>query len=223
MRRYILLTAAAAFCATAGFAASPSIGIASAVGAFSVNSVAVTGNVDVFDGAQLQTTVAPSEVHLGNGVDVRLATRSSGAVFNNRFILREGAVRLANFASYPAEVGDLEIKADTPGAAAIVRVSSKTVEVASIGGSVQVSDGGAMMTRVAAGTKMSFQNSGAGGQATPPAGQTGAQPVQTGAAPAPTEKGPVSDKKAILWSAGVCAVGAVVVGSIAAAQGKSPF
>ena len=220
---FLSAVVAAAFCAAAAFAASPSIGVASAVGAFSVNSVSVSGNVDVFDGAQLHTTIAPSDVHLGNGADVRLATRSSGTVFADHLILRDGAVRLSNFANYPVEVGDLQIKADTPGAAAIVRLTSKTIEVASLGGSVNVTDGGAMLTRVAAGTKMSFQNTNSGGQATPPAGQTGAQPAQTGAAPAPTEKGPVSDKKAILWSAGVCAVGAIVVGSLAAAEGKSPF
>ncbi len=156
-----------------------------------------------------------------------MATRSSGTVFGDHLILREGAVRLANFAGYPVEVSDLQVEADSPGSAAIVRVTPRTIEVASLGGSVNVTDGGAMLTRVAAGTKMSFQNAGNGGQATPTPAQTGAQPGQqpgqTGAAPAPTEHGPLSDKKAILWAAGICAVGAIVVGSIAAAQGKSPF
>jgi len=200
--------------AVPAFAAS-TIGIATGVGAFSVNSAPVTGNVDVIDGAQLRTTIAPSDVHLDNGVELRLATRSAGTVFDDHLVLREGAIRVANFDSYKVHVSDLQVQADTPGTAAIVRMSGKTIEIASIGGSVTVTDGGAMLTRVTAGSKMAFQNQ------TP--GQTGAAPGQTGAAPAPNEKGPISDKKVILWSAGVCAVGAMVVGGIAAAQGKSPF
>jgi hypothetical protein len=113
----------------------------------------------------------------------------------------------------------LEIQADGVNAAAVVKVTPKMIEVASLGGDVKVSDGGAMMTRVVSGTRMSFQNTSNTGANN---AQTGAAPAQTGAAPAP-ERGPMTDRKAILWSAGVCAVGAIVVGSIAAAQGKSPF
>ncbi len=213
----LTLAVAAVFCAAPAWAATATIGIVSTVGALSVNNASITGNVDVFDGTQLRTTVAPGDVHLESGVDVRLATRSAGTVFGDHMVLREGAVRVSNFDSYPVQVQDLQVQADGPGSAAIVRVTAKTIEVASLGGTVNVTDGGAMLTRVAAGTKMSFQN-----QTNPPnPGQTGAAPATTGAAPA--EKGPMSDKKAILWAAGVCAVGAIVVGSIAAAQGKSPF
>lgn len=224
---FLTLVVASAFSAAGSFAATPAIGVATAVGAFSVNNASITGNVDVFDGTALRTTIAPGDVHLGNGVAVRLATRSAGTVFGDHMVLREGAVRVTNFDQYPIEVHDLEVQADDAGATAIVRVTPKTIEVASIGGSVNVTDGGAMLTRVAAGTKMSFQNqnSGANNSQTQPGqtqpGQTGAAPAQTGAPPA--EKGPISDKKAILWAAGICAVGAIVVGSIAAAQGKSPF
>lgn len=228
MRRSVFLCAvfSAALCGAPVFAASPAIGVATALGAFSANNASVAGPVDVFDGMQLSTTISPSEVRLANGVDVRLATRSVGTIYGDRLILREGAVRMAGFDTYPVEAGDFQVKADGPGASAIVRVTAKTIEVASIGGTVQVTDGGAMLTHVAAGAKMSFQNTSSGGQSTN-SGQTGATPAQqppsgqTGAAPA--ERGPMSDKKAILWAAGVCAVGAIVVGSIAAAQGKSPF
>ncbi len=101
---FLTLVVAAVLSAAPVFAASPAIGVATAVGAFSVNNASVTGNVDVFDGAQLRTTVAPSNVHLENGVDVRLATRSAGTVFGDHMVLREGAVRMANFDSYPVQV-----------------------------------------------------------------------------------------------------------------------
>ncbi len=197
-----------------GPAAGAPVGIALSTGAFTIDGASVVGPIDVADGAELHTTVAPSDVHLENGVDVRLATRSAAALYEDRVILREGAVRLNHFDNYPVQVGGLTVQADTSGTEAIIRATPKSIEIASIGGTVRVSDAGALMTRVFAGTKMTFQNSGAN------SGQT-AQPAQTGAAPA--EKGPLSDKKAILWAAGICAVGAIVVGSIAAAQGKSPF
>lgn len=215
------LAVAALFSVVPAFSASPSIGVATAVGSYSVNSSSVTGNADVFDGTELRTTISPSDVHLANGAAVRLATRSAGTVYSDHLQLNDGALRISNFDRYPVQSRQLQIQADTPGAEAIIRMKGRTLEVASLGGTVKVTDGGAMLTRVMAGTKMAFQNT------TPPAAaQTGAAPgvapAQTGAAPAP-EQGPLSNKKAILWGAGVCAVGGLVVGLIAAEQGKSPF
>ena len=214
------LAVAAALSVAPAFSAGPGIGVATALGSYSVNSSPVTGDTDIYNGTELRTTISPSDVHLENGADVRLATRSSSTLYTDHLELRDGALRVSNFDSYPVQARQLQIQADTPGAEAIVRMRGRTVEIASIGGTVKVTDGGAMLTRVAAGTKMAFQNT------TPPAAQSGASPGQapasTGAAPAP-EQGPMSNKKAILWGAGVCAVGGLTVGLIAAAQGKSPF
>lgn len=217
---FFSLAVAAVLSAAPAFSAGPSIGVASAVGSYSVDSSPVTGMVDVFDGTQLRTTISPSDIHLANGADVRLATRTNGTLFSDHLELRDGAVRVSKFDGYPVHIQQLQIQADTPGAAAIIRMRGRTIEIASLGGTVKVSDGGAMLTRVLAGTKMAFQNT------TPSAAQSGATPGQapasTGAAPAP-EQGPYPNKKVILWSAGVCAVGGLVVGLIAAEQGKSPF
>lgn len=233
MRRSVFFTifSAAFVCAVPALAANPTIGVATAIGEFSLNSATVAGNVDVFDGAQLRTTTAPSDVRLGNGVAVRLATRSAGVLYEDHLILREGAARLASFDKYPVEAGDFQIHADNSETTAIVRVTPKTIEIASLGGAVTVTDGGAMLTHVASGAKMVFQNTNSSGQSTGQSGATPAaqsqpaqtQPAQTGAAPAPAEKGPISDKKAILVAAGVVAVGAIVVGALAASEGKSPF
>ena len=218
--RSFALAVAALFSAAPAFSAAPSIGVATALGNYSVNSFPVTGNADIFDGTQLRTTVSPSDVHLSNGADIRLATRSEGTLFSDRLELRDGALRVSKFDGYPVHAGQLQIQADTPGAEAVVRMRGRTVEIASLGGTVRVTDGGAMLTRVSAGTKVAFQNT-----TTPPV-KTGANPGQapaaTGAGPAP-EQGPTSNKKAILWAAGICAVGGLTVGLIAAAQGKSPF
>lgn len=223
------LALAAVLSAAPAFSATPSIGVATAVGAYSVDSSSVTGNADVFDGTQLRTTISPSDVHLASGAAVRLATRSEGTLFSDHLELRDGAVRMSNFDGYPVQARALEIMSDTPGAEAIVRLKGRTVEIASLGGTVKVTDGGAMLTRIVTGTKMSFQNTGASpaqvqegtGSSASSGAAPGQQPATTGANPAP--QGPMSDKKAILWAVGVCAVGGLVVGLIAAAQGKSPF
>ncbi len=169
---------------------------------------AIAGSANLFDGTALETTVTPRDVNLQNGVAVRFATRSAGTVYNDHLILQQGAVRIANFDNYAVDAQQLRIEADDPGTQAVVRMTGKTIEVASIGGSLKVTDGGAMLTRVAAGTKVSFQ-------------QTSAKPAQTGAAPAP--KGPITDSKGFWVAVIVCAVGAAVLGGVAAAQGKNPF
>ena len=214
----------AALSAAPAFSASPSIGVATAVAAYSVDSSPVTGEADVFDGSQLRTTISPSDVRLANGAEVRLATRSEGTLFSDHLELRDGAVRVSHFDGYPVQARQLQIQSEAAGAEAIVRVKGRSIEIASLGGTVSVNEGGAMLTRVLAGTKMAFQST-----ATPPAqtgaapGQTPAQtPAQTGAAPA-GRQGPLTNKKAILWAAGICAVGGLVVGLIAASEGKSPF
>ena len=204
---FLTLVVATAISAAPAWAATATIGVATAVSAFSLDNSLVTGSANIFDGTEIRTTTAPSDLHLQNGVLVHLSTRSAGTVYSDRVVLREGAARVDNFSDYTIEARQLQIQAESPASRAVVRLAGKTVEVASIGGTLKVTDGGAMLTRVTAGTKSSFQ-------------QTGAAPGQTGAAP---EKGPVSDKKAFLWAAGICLVAAAVVGGIAASQGKSPF
>jgi hypothetical protein len=109
----------------------------------------------------------------------------------------------------------LEIGSDEAGAQAIVRINRKAIEVASVGGAVNVMDGG-LLTRVAAGTKMSFQQSGASNTPAQQSASTGASQV------APKSKMP-GDEKTFLWAIGITAVAALAVGLTAAAQGKSPF
>jgi len=194
------------------FAATPSIGVATTIGTVSVNQTVVSGTSNLADGAQLETTTVPTEVHLASGTDLRLATRSAGSFFSDHVSLDQGALRVGKFNGLTVDAAQLQITGDDPGSQAVVRMTKKTVEVASLGGAVSVMDSG-MLTRVAAGTKMSFQQSGA---------QPAAQPSQTGAAPAPGKKMP-GDVHTAYWIIGAVCVGGLVVGLIAANQGKSPF
>lgn len=197
------------------FGATPTIGVATAVGTYAVNSTDVRGNADLADGTVLHTTGSPSDVQLDNGVAVRLATRSEGTIYSDHAILGQGAMRVGNFAGFSVNARDLQIQSEAPGTEAVIRLTKKTVEVASIGGDVRVLESG-LLTRVAAGTKMSFQQTGAA----PDQNSQAVQPAKTGAAPAP--RGP-SDTKTFLWVIGLTAAAALAIGLTAAAQGKSPF
>jgi hypothetical protein len=166
------------------------------------------------DGSVLQTTDAAHEVQLENGVAFRLAAHSVGTIYADHAVLDQGAARIGNFAGYNLDAGQLEIESETPGTQAVIRLEQKTIEVASIGGSLRVIDGGAMLTRVASGSKMSFQNSGASPN------PSGATPAQTGAAPGPKKH---SETKTWLWVIGGISAAALAIGLTAAAQGKSPF
>lgn len=186
------------------------IGVANAVGNFSVNNAVVQGTADISDGAELETTSTPSEIRLQNGADVRLSSKSAGAVFSDHAVLERGALRVQNFDNYRVDVRQLRIQADSPQSEAVVRLKDKTIEVASLGGSVRVGDGASMLTHVGAGTRMSFQNQNAG--------QTGAQSGAVSSRPTVA-----SDTHVLLWFIGITAGAAIAIGCVAAAKGKSPF
>lgn len=198
------------------FAGTAPIGVATSIGTVSVNQATVSGPTNLTDGSVLQTTTSPSEIHLENGADVRLATPSAGTFYADHVQLDQGALRVSNFNGLKVNASQLEIGSEDPGTQAVIRFKRNNIEIASIGGAVNVMDSG-MLTRVAAGTKMSFQQSGAG---TNPQ----AQPANTGATtPAPKTSKMPGDQKTFLWVIGVTAVAALVIGLTAAAQGKSPF
>lgn len=201
---------AATVSAGVAFSGSPSIGVANAGGSFSLNNSVVQGTASVSDGAELETTSSPSEIHLQSGADVRLSSKSAGTVYADHAILERGALRVGNFDNYPVDVRQLQIQADSPQSEAVVRLKGNTVEVASLGGSVRVGDGAAMLTHVAAGTRMSFQNA---------ATKTGAQSGAVSGKPPQV----ASDTHVLIWFIAATAGAAIVIGSIAAAKGKSPF
>jgi hypothetical protein len=150
--------AVAALSATSVFAATPVIGVASAFGSFSINNVGMAGTANVLDGSQLKTDSAPSEVALRNGATIRLATKSSGKVSTNAFLLTGGAAKIDNVGKYVIQGDRYSVLADNPKAQIAVRLNQGMFDVASISGAVRVLDGsGALLTRVPAGTSASFK------------------------------------------------------------------
>lgn len=155
-------------------------------------------------GEPFHTENAATDIHLESGVAVHLAARSTGTIFTDHAILNEGAARISNFNGYPVEAHGLQIESETPNAQAVIRFQKDTVEVASIGGALNVSAGGALLTRVTSGTRMSFQNTGA--TIGPPSGKRRWSETKT-------------------WVCVIVGISAtaLAIGLTAAAQGKSPF
>ena len=152
-------------------------------------------------GTEFHTTGSPSAIALPGGGTLQTAPGSTGTLFSDHVVLDSGALRIGHFDGFAVNVQELIIQAQSAGTQAVVRMDGGTVEVASIGGGVDVLDHGAMFTRIAAGSRMSFRQSGA----------------------APAQRGRSSNKHVMLWIIGGTAVAALTIGLIAAAQGKSPF
>ena len=169
-----------------------------------IGSVAGAGSLS--DGAALSASAMPTDIHLASGVEVHLSPGSQSVIYRDHAVLDGGSLRVDHFLSYSVSAGPYRIHADSPTAEAVVRMSEKTIEVASLGGALRVSDGGAMLTRVAAGTRLSFQ-------------QSGASPGQTGAAPFYRKTRP--NHHVLYWVIGATAAAALAIGLTAAAQGKS--
>jgi len=165
-------------------------------------AIGTSDNGPVWNGTAIESGSSANTVSLETGVSVRLAPQSRGTVFSDHIVLDEGSVRVGNFGSYTVNARQLQIQAADPSAEAVVRMGKKTVDVASIGGNLNVSDGGAMLTRVASGTRVSFKNG--GGQTT-------------------TKKTLPSDQHIMLWMIAATGAAAIAIGATAAAQGKSPF
>lgn len=186
----------AAMSAVPVFAATPVIGVASALGSFTVNSATVNGNANVLDGSELRTDKASSQVLLQSGPSLTLATNSSATVFNDHLVLSQGSARLDNMSKYAVEASGYRVVPDQPASQAIVRLNNGAVEVGSLSGAVKVFDAkGAMLTRVGAGTASSFT------------------PRQSGASPSTGASGTVTTKVAV--ASLIASLAAVGIGAAA--------
>jgi hypothetical protein len=143
-------------------AASPAIGVASAVGTFMVNSSEVEGNANLFDGSRIRTDKASSKVYLMSGAALVLGVGSAGTIYRDHFTLNQGATKVDNLTGYSIHADRYDIRQGKPSSQAIVRLNQGAVEIAALSGSLNVfDDHGALLTRIAAGTASAFQ-SGAG-------------------------------------------------------------
>jgi hypothetical protein len=140
-------------------AASPAIGVASAVGTFILNSSEVEGNANLFDGSRIRTDKASSKVYLMSGVALVLGVNSAGTIYQDHFTLSQGATKVDNLTGYSIRADKYDIRQGEPSSQAIVRLDKGAVEIAALSGSLNIFDEkGALLTRIGAGTASAFQS-----------------------------------------------------------------
>jgi hypothetical protein len=150
------------------FAVQPTIGIATAVGTFVVNSNRVDGNANLFDGSEVKTGKASSQVFIQNGAALTLGIDSAGTIYRDHLSLHQGATKVDNMNGYSIHASDYRIEQGQPASQAVVRLDGDMVEVAALAGSLNVFDKkGALLTHIGSGTASAFQaGAGGGGQST---------------------------------------------------------
>jgi len=132
-------------------AASSAIGIAMANGNFEIDNAKVRGNSTVFEGSSIATEAAGSELHLSNGVRMRLGAEAAGRIYSDRFVLEKGAGQVESGTSFRIEAGTLRVVPESPACAVRVAVTPEgRVRIAAVRGRAHVSrQDGMLLARVA--------------------------------------------------------------------------
>ncbi|HTT65155.1 MAG TPA: hypothetical protein VMG35_25065 [Bryobacteraceae bacterium] len=140
------------------FAAGPAIGLVVADGSFQLEHSSVRGSATLFAGNVIETNMSSSQLHLSNGVSLRLAADSRARVYESHLALEKGLAQLDS-AHYRVEADSLQIEADQPGAGARVQLAGpRRVVVAARNGDVRVSNtDGVLIARLGSGREMTFE------------------------------------------------------------------
>lgn len=138
---------------------APGIGVAIAGPEFQVNGVMQSGRVDLVDGAQIRTGLAPATVNLNNGARIELASRSQGSLFKNRLLLTKGAGQFATPTDFAIEALSLRVVPLTPNASGRVTLQGvKKLELAALAGIWSIANSeGVVIAKLAPGTALEFQ------------------------------------------------------------------
>ena len=159
------------------FAETPTIGVASALGTFSVNDAKVEGNANIFSGSQIKTDRASSRVYLQTGAALTLGTNSVGTLYNDHLLLQQGSAKVDSTSTYGIQAGVIRIRTHQGPAQAVVRLSGSTVQVASLSGSVDILNGrGLLLNRLNAGNATEVNDY--AGATTGQSGATAASPPE---------------------------------------------
>ena len=195
---FLLLVVALAAAPT--FAGPAVVGVATAIGSFSVNDTSVSGTANLTDGALLKTTSTTGQVTLKGGSRAVLGTNSAAAFYDGKVVLVQGIARFDNLkpgfkavAFFAA--GRENDQVGGPGGRPLERRQSGSKPPLIRGNMNVYNHQGALLTRVAAGSVVGVDDSpsGAGGQ-TPSGASTSAAPIMS--------------NSAALWiAAGLAAVG----------------
>jgi hypothetical protein len=165
--RFTVVSFAVSVLAANVLAAGPSIGVASARGAFRIDQTPVAGNATLFAGSSIETAAATSELQLSQGARMLLGQRSRGRVFTDRFVLEQGEGQIS--AGYPIEARSLRVEGSESVSRVLVTLNGANgIRVASLAGAARVTDvHGLLLASVIPGNALEFEPQASG--AAPPA------------------------------------------------------
>lgn len=191
---FLLLVGALA--ATPTFASPTVIGVATAIGSFSVNNSSVSGTANLADGALLTTTSSTGQVTLKGGSNVVLGTNSAANFYDGRVVMVHGMARFDNMKpGFKVAASSLRVENDQVGGQGAVRLNGDKIEVASVIGNMNVyNTQGTLLARVPAGSVFAVDANDSG--ASSGQGQTVPSGATAGAA------APIMSNGAALWIAG---------------------
>ncbi len=138
-------------------AATPSIGVALADGNITVDKTRIPGNTPLFDGNTVETSKDTSRLQLNNGVRVLLASDSRSKVYHDRMVLQKGTTEVNTAGHYEVDAAFLRVTGSDRNSSARISMHGPTVQVASVKGTLQVSNAhGVALTRIAPGLAFDF-------------------------------------------------------------------
>jgi hypothetical protein len=105
-----------------------------------VNGSPVPGNANLMDGTQLQTLADPVRVFLGGSCEFLLAPHSAVTVGANQLSLAKGVVRGEPFGNCSVASNGTKAAGTSATSQGLVRLNNGKLEVASIDGSIKVTD-----------------------------------------------------------------------------------
>ena len=148
---------------SAGMAASPVIGVATARGGVRMDQTTVNGNGTLFEGTTVETGRTASDLRLNNGVSVQLASGSKGTVYADRMVLQRGTGQLTgagnNASNYVMEARSLRVVPVGAGAEAAVQLTAANkIQVMAHSGNFRVTNArGVTIAAMAAGRALEFE------------------------------------------------------------------
>jgi hypothetical protein len=151
-----------------GMAAAPAVGIVTARGSFTIDNSSIAGNATLFEGNQIETGKASSQLQLNNGVRMQLAAESRGIVYRDRLVLEKGSSRVEK-GNFQVEANSLRIRPASETASTQVSIrESGLVEVAALSGPVRVTAAnGVLLANLQEGKTLDFTPESGPGPATP--------------------------------------------------------
>jgi hypothetical protein len=190
-------------------AATPAIGVAFSTGSIMINNAKAEGNASIFDGNTIETGAAGSRLQLKNGSSVQLSSESRGKIYSDRLVLEKGVTQVQTAKPFQVDTPFVRVSG-TENSSAKVSMHGKTVQVASLTGTLNVSNAsGVFVAKVAPGMALEFSPADAGASA------AGSGSGSSGAGGSGGGSGKGSGKGNIIGASGLVIAGVVVTAAVA--------